>query len=201
MDGIFTAILGFMAATAPVFYKLWRDQKRKKNQIEKLYQSNSFEINFKDLNSINSLVQSVLNQSQVSRFLLISAVNGKDEFNFVSVLYEQLDLNDGFKLSIGATSKYVDLKTDQHYKNTLKFIENVDPFYVCVDEMEHSELKQIYESEDLKYSMVHFLKRIPIDKENDRLMFCSWASTENEEYDHGLRSKLTSTSKLISEYL
>lgn len=174
---------------------------KEKNDIIKKHLSSSFEIDFKNLNSIKGVVDEVLRSSHIDRFLMLSSVNGKDPVNFVSALFEQHKLTDTCKLSFGATSKYVDISTDEQYKNMIRTIELVTPKVYDVKEMSNGILKDIYEDEGVKHSYVIFTNRFSIDGDNDRLIFCSWSTHENKTIDGVLKIKVDSANNKIKQIL
>lgn len=172
-----------------------------KTRIEKKYQSSSLQIDLKDLNQIKDIVYDILKATQVDRFLMLSSVNGKDPVNHVSVLYEQHKGEETFQLSVGASSKYVDISTDSHYKSMLRSIETVTPYSTRTKDMPNGMLKDIYTSEKVLYSYVIFTKRLSIDALNDRLIYCSWASHSKESLPSHLKIRIQSANNRIKNIL
>ena len=154
--------------------------KGENNVLKKKYYSSSMSIDLADLNEVQSIVRDTFKTTGADRFLLLSAVNGKENFNFVSALYEQHSIKDKSSLSIGACSKYVDIKTDESYRIMLKKIELIKPFISSVASMRDSLLKRIYLQEGVRHTAVFFISRKSLDSNNDRLVYVSWGSHSDE---------------------
>jgi len=179
-----------------------RDLKEENKELKKKYESSSMYIDLADLNGINSIVNAdVFSKTLIDRFLLLSGVNGKDAFNFVSALYEQHKDGDKAILSVGATSKYVDVRTDPHYKMMLVYAEKQGPVYGKVSEMPECKLKDFYISEEILSYAVLFITRISLDKENDRLVFISFASHETEDITVDMKVRIESSTSKIKHLL
>jgi hypothetical protein len=145
-------------------------------KLKKKFLSSSMKIDLADLNEIKIIVEDVFQKTAIDRFLLLSAVNGKEDFNFVSALYEQHEGRDECLLSIGATSKYIDIETDDSYKEMFKIVEKLHPLILDVQKMRDCILKRFYFSEKVLHSGVLFLSRKSLDESNDRLLIVSWAT-------------------------
>tara|TARA_R110000772_G_scaffold1095_1_gene3849 strand:- start:2618 stop:3265 length:648 start_codon:yes stop_codon:yes gene_type:complete len=204
------AFLGFCLALYGYFYKFHEANlkagellkvKEENKELKKKFNSSSFVIDLFQLNSIREIVDVVFESTHIDRFLVLSAMNGKDEFAFVSALYEQHEQSPQGKLSMGATSKYIDLKTDDTYKKMVKSIELFEPMVAQVSRMPEGMLKHIYLSEEIKHTMLIFSHRQRLDADNDRVFFMSFASHEDKPIDYATQSKLKGATKRITEHL
>lgn len=132
------------------------------------------------INTLNSHIINIFENTKVNRFLILFAVNGKDTVRYVTVCYEQTKMGG----SAGAIYRYVRLKIDEHYQRMLKDVERDEVIHLDVKRMQPSILKTIYESkvEKVHYSTVCFLKRIKADENNDIILYTSIATTEDCEF-------------------
>jgi hypothetical protein len=131
---------------------------------------------------INEVVDTIFEKTKAERFLVLFAVNGKVDFNFVSVCYERTKSNVGR----GAIYRYVRVKIDEHYKKMLKIAEMDGSVYIDVDAMEDCLLKDIYTSsaEGIKFSVVNFVGRKSIDSSNDMLFYNSVSTSSKSSFTH-----------------
>lgn len=129
---------------------------------------------------LNKQVENLFRETKAERFLLLFAVNGKTDFNFVSVCYEKMKN----ERSRGAVYRYVRLGIDEHYRQMLKDVERENAIYLKVQEMPNSLLKSIYQSliENVRYSVIKFIKRLNADDENDIVIYSSLATCQDEDF-------------------
>lgn len=134
---------------------------------------------------LNRQVSNLFRETKAERFLLLFAVNGKTDFNFVSVCYEKMKN----EKSAGAVYRYVRLGIDDHYRQVLKAVEREAAIYLNVKEMPDSLLKSIYESliENVKYSVIKFIKRLSADDDNDIVIYSSLATCDDNDFDENER--------------
>ncbi len=178
------AFLGTLGVISAAYINtLKRENKELKKKNEDLSQELVFDLS--TFNEINHIVADMFKNTHSDRFLILAATNGKTELRQASVLYEQhfIDGQSKAVLSLGATNKYQNYIFDKHYLKTLKQCEiERDGVFFDVAEMEDSDLKNIYQSEGVTFSSVHFLSRNKIDNENDRLFYCSVATHGSENF-------------------
>jgi hypothetical protein len=119
-------------------------------------------------------VDEIFNLTKADRFMVLFAINGKTDFNYVSVAYEQTRTAD----KKGAISRYVRLEIDRHYKDLLKDVERSSPVVLETAGMPESLLKNIYlaPDEQVHHCTVNFLCRIPVDEHNDIVIYTSTAT-------------------------
>lgn len=179
-----TALLGCIGVVSAAYItSLKRENKVLKKQNEDLSQELVF--NLSTFNEINHVVSDMFKNTHSDRFLILAATNGKTELSQATVLYEQhfIDGQSKAVLSLGATNKYQNYIFDKHYLKTLKQCEiERDGVFFEVAKMEDCDLKNIYDSEAVKFSSVHFLSRNKMDENNDRLFYCSVATHGEENF-------------------
>lgn len=137
--------------------------------------------NHKFLTILEENVSELFDSTKMTRFLILFAVNGKESFRFITACYERNKLPDAKNV----IRKYVRMKLDDNYKNTLRNLEKEGELSVNIDDLPNSLLKDMYEyhSLDVHYSMLHFIKRIPINEDNDLLLYASTSTTSKEDFD------------------
>lgn len=135
-----------------------------------------------DLSKINPLidcVEDIFSKTRADRFLILIAVNGHEDFNIVSVIFEQHKKNE---YKVNAIGTYRNVKIDTHYKKMLKEAEFFGSVCLDVQKMPICLLKDIYENEGVNYSIVNFLSRQKIDNENDFVVYSSIATHDKNSF-------------------
>lgn len=179
-------IIALITAGVPAI-KLFLDNralKSQNNDLKKDIKDASINIQF-DLeffNAIKNNVTTLLNETKTDRFLILSATNGKSDMRFATALYEQHADSDKIKLSIGATSKYVKFEFDSEYRKMLKEAEATGAVSYSTKQMKDSDLKSIYELEQINHAEVHFMFRAKINEGNDRIFYCSIATHGEDSF-------------------
>jgi hypothetical protein len=157
---------------------------------QKNFSALSLLMDFELINSIKTRVDLIFQKTQTDRFLILIAVNGKVDFNVVSVIYEQHDKNS--RPTISAVSNYNHIYIDSHYRRMIKEVERSGSYYFVTEKCyETCYLKNIYEQEKIISSLIKFVERVKMDEDNDMVVFCSIASrtTElNERYKNDIHA-------------
>jgi hypothetical protein len=151
----------------------------KKLEKEKKDLSNGIMVDLTSFNDIQNSVNLLFQKSSVDRFLILTAMNGKEDLRVCTAIYEQVSVNGETKsfLSLGATGRYINFVFDDHYKQMLKSIERYGKKEICkVENMPNCDLKRIYDAEKVSEAYVYFLKRAKIDEDNDRIFYCSYGT-------------------------
>lgn len=172
-----------------------------RKEVLRKHLSSSFEIDFNDLNEIKNIIHEVITKSSITRVLMLSSVNGKDPVNWISVLWEQHGDGDLSNLSLGATSKYMDISSDHEYRDMLHQIEKGRPYIVEVDKMDPCMLRDIYQSEKIKHSMVVFGYRAKITNMDDQLIYFSWATHNDQPFAPAQKLEIMSATNRIIRIL
>ncbi len=135
--------------------------------------------NFEAFNRLKHTVDEIFQKTKADRFLLLVAVNKKTDFNDVSVVFEQHEDVYG---TLNAVARYSHISIDSKYRGMLKRAEADGSALVAVDQMEPCLLKNIYQLAEVKHSLVTFLSRVYIDKDNDAVVYCSTATHHEDPY-------------------
>lgn len=171
---ILTFILGLLAH--------FREMKKKSQTIKILKKESKHNdikvnlfnkiINLESINNIKRSVDRMFENSNGDRFLILIAINGKEDFNKISVIFEQHKNND---YAINASARYKHVSIDDTYRKVLKDLEKNgrEGCNLNVSTMENSLLKRFYSIENVKHSKMKFILRSKIDKDNDILIYSS----------------------------
>lgn len=167
----------------PLLAVIYKQHKSNQGLSQKLDDvSQGLRIELAHFNQMKETVDALFQATKASRFLILIASNGVKDLRFTTVIYEQHQNSSQVNLSVGASSKYVRFEFDVVYREMLKTIENLGGTYYNVAEMQPGDLKSIYESEGVKNSSVWFLRRIPINDKNHRVLYSSIATHEEKEF-------------------
>jgi len=201
-SGGFIAIIGVGAAYVG---KLEFDKKKVKKETEHLKKeikdlSSGILVSLDIINDITHKVSNIFNQTKIDRFLILTAMNGKDDLRKCTCVYEQINHqgNVSAKLSLGATGRYFNFIFDSAYRDMLKRIERYGAIEVCkTSEMPDCDLKRIYLAEKVTEAHIFFLKRVKIDEDNDRVFYVSYAT----HYEGGIIPQDSLTIRLYNEQI
>lgn len=149
-------------------------------------------IGVREMVELYEVGKEMLSETRADRFLMFAGSNGKENFRITSAIYEQHADTGLANLSIGAIKRFQGFEFDRAYLDMLKSIEHSGEIYYDVDEMRDCDLKNIYRGEHLHHSSVWFLRRIPIDDQNDFIVYCSLATHQPKEYTNIEKVKLKS---------
>jgi len=170
--------------TAYMAYK--KDIKLKQMDLElKESKSKNIEVNIKVnvldnflkmsvYSEISDAVNQLFLETKVERFMIFIAVNGVTDFRVVSVIFERYK---DITTNTHALARYYNVKVDAPYKQMLKDAEKFGCVEINSETMIPQLLKDIYEGERIKHSIVSFITRKSIDKGNDLIAFSSAATT------------------------
>jgi hypothetical protein len=134
-------------------------------------------LKFSQYQKIYDAVIRLMEHSKVDRFLIFIAINGKTDLNKVTCIFQKYR-ND--KAELDAVAVYKGLEVDKHYVQLLKKMELEQHITFETNALDVSLIKDIYESENVKWSMWKFIGRVNIDEKNDVIAYCS-SSTFNKE--------------------
>lgn len=131
------------------------------------------------LGDIQRAVALMFQETKAERFLILIAINGKIDFNYVSVIFEQ---HKGSS-HVNAIARYKNISIDIHYKEMLKKSERIGVVNLDIAKMpEDSLLKNIYDMEGIKHAKIRHLLRERIDTNNDVVIFSSIATFQDEAF-------------------
>jgi len=123
---------------------------------------------------ISDSVGELFLETRAERFMIFIAVNGKTDFNVVSVIFERYKELRG---RVNALARYHNVHIDPMYRRMLKDVERERFLELDVDSMPEQLLKSIYDNERIKHSVISFIKRSKIDEDAELVVFCSTATT------------------------
>jgi hypothetical protein len=135
-----------------------------------------------DISRINPIINSVNNvfeKTKASRFLILIAINGKDSFNVVSVIFEHHKPSLNKRNAIGT---YRNVTIDNHYRTLLKKTEQEKSVNITTKDLDDCILKDFYKIEKVTHSKLFFLSRNKIDEDNDFVIYSSIATYDEEDY-------------------
>jgi len=189
MDTVITQIGAVVIALIATYQairleKMRKEGKRKDTALvesSRNFSALSLLVDFELISSISKRVDDVFHGTKVDRFLLLIAVNGKEAFNVVSVVYERHKSSPG-RIDLNATGRYSHIQIDAAYKQMLQDVENKGSLLINTDDLPaDSLLRNIYETENVTASTICKLVRLPIDQTKDMLLFCSYATHSNDK--------------------
>lgn len=200
-------MIGVIVTAGANYYKIYNDNK----SLEKTNAELNLELEDLSLktvmdlvttNKIQQIVLDMFKKTKVDRFLILIATNGKTELKYATVIFEMHDSIPEAIYSYGAASRYVKFKFDEHYRDSLRYIEKEGFMNIDVNSLpDNVAIKDIYKMEKIKHSKWMFFKRMPINKDNDRLFFGSAATHSDEPYTNEERIVIRYTRDLINETL
>lgn len=161
--------------------KEWERDQAKKEAIKAKIELSALTLFFSyDLYEyIDEQVSDIFNTTKASRFLIMFAINGKDDFKTVTVAYEHTKDTK----SEGAIRRYIRVPIDSYYKTILKETEKLGAIDVITKDLpSNSLLYNIYMSreEQVTSTRKEFIKRLHIDEENDLILYASIGTHEEE---------------------
>lgn len=137
-------------------------------------------IDYTSFNIISNAVDRMFEKTKADRFLIEIAVNGKTDFNVISVIFEQ---HKNKTHRINAIARYHNIKIDMYWKQMLKDTEKNDVIELQTELMpDGAVLKDFYIEEKVYHSLIRKLIRRPIDVDNDFLAYSSISTHENKKF-------------------
>lgn len=186
---IFEAIISTIGVLGvPYFgylqYKLNRSEKEKK-KLKSENNQRALKLSYipqimqlKSLETIETSIDFIFKNTRTTRFVVFVGVNGFDDVHNISVLYSK----NKNEVEIDQTKAYTNVPTDKWGKKMLKEAERFGYSEIDVFEMPQSQAKSVYYKEGISHSLVEFVSRTPLDEKNDFLLFCSFATDEEEKF-------------------
>jgi len=150
------------------------------------------------LSVIEESVGEIFVNTKAKKFLILFAVNGKTHFNHVTACFER---NKNPKSSY-ILRKYRRIRIDDEYKKILKQIELDSSVLLETAKLKESILKQMHSSynQDTKFVVLNFLRRMPIDTENDLLLYISVSTDEDEIFTDEELFVISNSINLIKDH-
>ena len=129
-----------------------------------------------DLQRFSSMEKAILkcfDSTQIDRFSVMFVMNGKTEFKFLTVLYDQSEIDH----NLGSISPYTRFPIDHNYKKMLAEIEEGSFVWRSDKDFGVGLINDYLDLEMIRLIGWAFIKRIPIDEQNDIVVYCSFSST------------------------
>lgn len=124
------------------------------------------------VNAIQDSVKELFKNTSADRFLILIARNGKTELRYADVI---LDFYKDPNHQIDAVRIYTNVELDDPYKEMLRLTEKHGFFDIETATMPDQILKHFYMVEDVKHGRTMPIARLPIDEDNDFLIYTSVA--------------------------
>jgi len=121
----------------------------------------------------------VWDTTPMDRFTIMFVMNGKINFNYLTVIHDQSSIDH----KLGGASPYAKFSIDQSYKNLVHKIEKGRPVWYDIPAKEIGEMNDFIELEGIKKIVFFLVKRIPIDEFNDIVVYLSFSSTTEHDFD------------------
>lgn len=139
-------------------------------QIKEIYDLQRFSLLEKE-------IKKVLINTPMDRFTIIVVVNGTSNFDYLTVLFDQI-LGD---TKTGGTSPYSKLKIDEVYQDIIKDLEKTDKVLWRDTSDKLGDIATFLSLEGITKTAWTFVDRIQLDTFNDMVMFCSMTTTHEKE--------------------
>lgn len=181
---ILIAFFGMAAGVIPAYLAFKIKMKSRVEQAVRKGHANSVLdrwLHLRHLGIIKQAVESIFRNTTADRFLILISYNGASPFRYVSAIYEEHRLA-GYEIS--AVHRYKMILLDGPYNEMLKQAERSGPVHLKTETMPPSMLRDFYEMEGVKHSVIRFLMRWPVDDENDVVVFSSIASHGQHPFNH-----------------
>jgi hypothetical protein len=179
MKELFDELMPLIIAVISGVFTVWvtkiqHEKKEKSKEIDKLRKekddlSMGIEFDLQTFNNIQIAITSVFTDTAFDNFVIMTAMNGQRDFRFISALYEQH--SERARISMGATGRYVKFEFDTHYREVLKRMESAGELDFNIQEMQESDLKNMFLADGVADAKMVFVARAKMDDENDRVFF------------------------------
>jgi hypothetical protein len=188
-ETILTALISGMTVLIPALMLHYREIKKKNREIQ-VHKDEKEDhrikadvldriLDFSAFNLIKEAVDELFRTTRGERFLILIAINGKVDFNVVSVIFEQHKTSD---YQVNAIARYRSLGIDEMYRGMLKEAEALGMVSLQTKKMPASLLRDIYEIEHIEFSDIRHLLRISADERNDVLVYSSLATHDEKGF-------------------
>lgn len=131
-------------------------------------------------NFLETEIDKIFKTTKCDSFCIHFAINGKSDFNYTTVAFEMTRTES----NNSAIARYIRVVIDDDYRKMLKDAEKNSEVTLDIDSMQDNLLKRIYQSdqERIKFSIVRFLARIPVDDDNDVLLYSTSSTHDIKGY-------------------
>jgi hypothetical protein len=137
------------------------------------------------VNSIQDSVNQIFDQTTADRVLILTARNGKTLFRHADAI---IDFYKNPEDRVDAVRIYTNVELDDPYVKLLKDTEYYGFVDLETNRMQVQILKHFYETENVNHSRIIPIARLPIDKNNDFLVYMSVAKHGGEPFTESEKS-------------
>lgn len=139
-------------------------------------------LSIKSISKISNAVSEIFARTIADRFLIIIGLEIDGVVNHISVIFEQHNYKDK-QVKVNAIARYSNLKIDEGYRKVLEHIKTFGGVDIEVGSMRKSLLRDVYDSEDVKFSRLKYLNSKEIKKGKELICFSSIATHENRIFN------------------
>ena len=187
MSSVIVSLIGALATIFCVWYKSYLDKTiGKKDKVACSLPVVGLLGTYGVLDSIRSISNNIFQETSADRFLLLVSEKQESAHTYISVVHEEHAYSDSnVRLSIGATSKYLKIETDQAYRKMLEELKEEKVLRYNVASMPYGMLREIYKSEMITHSNIYYLYEFKYMMEGDEkecLLFASVATHKGIEF-------------------
>jgi len=136
-------------------------------------------IDFSTFNEIRDSVNRIFNQTKASKFYIFMALNGKSDFNIISLIYEQ---HDSTNIAVNAIVRFKHVPIDNKWRDIIKDAEKTGPVQLEVADMPDQLLKDMLMMNDTQHTVVRHLHRDAIDEDNHVVTFSNLSTNKPTKY-------------------
>ena len=167
-------------ATAYFGYLAKRNEQVRLNHVENEVELHRFALSFDDFfrewQSIENDLKSLLEETCIDRFLVLRAFNGQEKPKWTNAIFQMRSDPKYF-----VDYKFVEL--DQDYIERLGTIVNSNKLKFTVDQIPESLTKSIYVAEDIKHSAWFHIASYDTQEGTRMITYCSFATIGDDPID------------------
>jgi hypothetical protein len=175
------------ALSVPAFAYLtvrWKDREKKfKNETDflkdNIYTSKITKLkeifDLKSFSLLEEHIHEVFSNTFVDRMTIMILMNGKVDFKFMSVIFDQ----DKEGLKRGLQNPYTKIIINEDYHDLVISLTIGNSIWLHKDFRRVGNISDYLEYENVKTIGYYKVKRIALDDYNDLLMYCSWSSKDD----------------------
>lgn len=121
-------------------------------------------------------IQQLFSSTPIDRFSIMFVMNGKIDFNFMTVIYDQSSIDP----ELGGVSPYARFPIDHEYRRMLKEMESTKFVWRAYPEFRVGRMDDFLEMEKIKSICWGYVTRIALDEFNDLVVYLAASSGQQE---------------------
>jgi hypothetical protein len=184
MASPYTELAGYVASAVFALYGAWKNHKLKKqkreNQLLKseLYGTKMQKLkelyDFQRFSVLEHEIRVLFKETPVTRFTIMFAMNGRIDFNYMTVVYDQHD----YRMDVGMESSYDQIQIDQGYIRLLKEVERLGFVWLSAP-FNIGSISHFMEMEEVKHCGWGYVLREALDDTDDLLVYLAISSEQD----------------------